>query len=97
MEFQYIFVDLRQDRIHAPVERFLWDKKGALAGSTYKFVRARVVYAQSIIVWLLHIKQFTVCATKNLTVFVADSPWCLEWSSIAATSWALRDIFFIEI
>ena len=28
---------------------------------------------QSIIVWLLHITQFIVCATKNLTDFVADS------------------------
>ena len=59
---------------------------------------------QSIIVWLLHITQFTVCATKNLTVFVADSPRCLEWSSMAALSRALhwrelstRRIFFIEI
>ena len=57
---------------------------------------------QSIIVWLLHITQFTVCATKNLTVFVADSPRCLEWSSMAAVSRALRElstrrIFFIEI
>ena len=57
---------------------------------------------QSIIVWLSHITQFTVCATKNLTVFVADSPRCLEWSSIAAVSRALRElstprIFFIEI
>ena len=57
---------------------------------------------QSIIVWLLHITQFTVYATKNLTVFVADSPRCLEWSSMAAVSRALRElstrrIFFIEI
>ena len=41
---------------------------------------------QSIIVWSLHIPQFTVCATKNLTVFVADSPRCLKWSSMAAVS-----------
>ena len=33
--------------------------------------------------------QFTVCAAKNLTVFVADSPRCLEWSSMAAVSRAL--------
>ena len=57
---------------------------------------------QSIIVWLLHITQFTVCATKNLTVFVANSPRYLEWSSMAAVSRALcelstRIIFFIEI
>ena len=57
---------------------------------------------QSIIVWLLHITQFTACVTKNLTVFVADSPRCLEWSSMAAVSQALhelstRSIFFIEI
>ena len=57
---------------------------------------------QSIIVWLLHITQFTVCATKNLMVFVADSPQCLEWSSMAAVSRApcelsTRRIFFIEI
>ena len=43
-----------------------------------------------------------MCATKNLTVFVADSPRCLEWSSMAAVSRALhelstRRIFFIEI
>ena len=36
---------------------------------------------QSINIWLLHITQFTVCATKNLTVFVADSPRCLDSSS----------------
>ena len=50
---------------------------------------------QSIPVWLLHITQFTVCATKNLTVFVADSPRCLEWSKhggchIASPAWAVR-------
>ena len=55
---------------------------------------------QSIIVWLLHITQLTVCAAKNLTVFVADSPRCLEWSSMAAVSRALhelstRRIFFL--
>ena len=47
---------------------------------------------QSILVRFLHITQFTVCAAKNLTVFVADSPRCLEWSSmVAAVSRALRD------
>ena len=45
----------------------------------------------------LHITQFTVCAAKNLTVFVADSPpdspRCLEWSSmVAAVSRALREL-----
>ena len=41
----------------------------------------------------LHITQFTVCAAKNLTVFVADSPRCLEWSSmVAAVSRALRKL-----
>ena len=39
------------------------------------------------------ITQFTVCAAKNLTVFVADSPRCLEWSSmVAAISRALREL-----
>ena len=38
----------------------------------------------SILVRFLHITQFTVCAAKNLTVFVADSPRCLEWSSMVA-------------
>ena len=57
---------------------------------------------QSIIVRLLHITQFTVFVTNNLTVFVADSPQCLEWSIMAAVSRALhelstRRIFFIEI
>ena len=34
-----------------------------------------------------------MCAVKNLTVFVADSPRCLEWSSIvAAVSRALREL-----
>ena len=47
---------------------------------------------QSIIVWSLHITQFTVCAAKNLTVFVADSPRCLKWSSMAAVSRALREL-----
>ena len=49
---------------------------------------------QSILVRFLHITQFTVCAAKNyLTVFVADSPRCLEWSSmVAAESWALREL-----
>ena len=48
---------------------------------------------QSILVWLLHITQFIVCATKNLTVFVADSPRCLKWSSmVAAISRALREL-----
>ena len=55
---------------------------------------------------LLEIKltttTITVCATKNLTVFVANSPQCLEWSRMAAVSRALRElstrrIFFIEI
>ena len=41
---------------------------------------------QSIIVWSLHITQFTVCAAKNLTVFVADSPRCLKWSSMAVVT-----------
>ena len=36
---------------------------------------------QSILDRFLHITQFTVCAAKNLTVFVADSPRCLEWSA----------------
>ena len=49
----------------------------------------------SILVKFLHITQFTVCAAKNLTVFVADSPRCLEWSSmvacrIASPVWAVR-------
>ena len=57
---------------------------------------------QSIIIWLLHITQFTVCVTKNLTFFVVDSPRCLEWSSMAVISWALcelstRRIFFLEM
>ena len=48
---------------------------------------------QSILVRFLHITQFTVCAAKNLTVFVADSPRCLEWSSmVAAVSRALREL-----
>ena len=48
---------------------------------------------RSILVRFLHITQFTVCAAKNLTVFVADSPRCLEWSSmVAAVSWALREL-----
>ena len=47
---------------------------------------------QSIIVWLLHITQLTVCAAKNLTVFVADSPRCFEWSSMAAVSRALHEL-----
>ena len=47
----------------------------------------------SILVKFLHITQFTVCAVKNLTVFVADSPRCLEWSSmVAAVSRALREL-----
>ena len=47
----------------------------------------------SILVKFLHITQFTVCAAKNLTVFVADSPRCLEWSSmVAAVSRALREL-----
>ena len=47
----------------------------------------------SILVRFLHITQFTVCVAKNLTVFVADSPRCLEWSSmVAAISWALREL-----
>ena len=46
----------------------------------------------SILVRFLHITQFTVCAAKNLTVFVA-SPRCLEWSSmVAAVSRALREL-----
>ena len=46
-----------------------------------------------ILVRFLHITQFTVCAAKNLTVFVADSPLCLEWSSmVAAVSRALREL-----
>ena len=48
---------------------------------------------QSILVRFLHITQFTVCAAKNLTVFVADSPRCLEWSSmVVAVSRALREL-----
>ena len=48
---------------------------------------------QSILVRFLHKTQFTVCAAKNLTVFVADSPRCLEWSSmVAAESRALREL-----
>ena len=47
----------------------------------------------SILVRFLHITQFTVCAARNLTVFVADSPRCLEWSSmVAAVSRALREL-----
>ena len=47
----------------------------------------------SILVKFLHITQFTVCAAKNLTAFVADSPRCLEWSSmVAAVSRALREL-----
>ena len=47
----------------------------------------------SILVSILHKTQFTVCAAKNLTVFVADSPRCLEWSStVAAVSRALREL-----
>ena len=47
----------------------------------------------SILVRFLHITQFTVCAAKNLTVFVANSPRCLEWSSmVAAVSRALREL-----
>ena len=47
----------------------------------------------SILVRFLHITQFTVCAAKNLTVFVAYSPRCLEWSSmVAAVSRALREL-----
>ena len=39
------------------------------------------------------VTQFTVCAARNLTVFVADSPRCLEWSSmVAAVSRALREL-----
>ena len=48
---------------------------------------------QSILVRFLHITQFTVYAAKNLTVFVADSPRCLERSSmVAAVSRALREL-----
>ena len=48
---------------------------------------------QSILVKFLHITQFTVCAAKNLTVFVADLPRCLEWSSmVVAVSRALREL-----
>ena len=48
---------------------------------------------QSILVRFLHITQFTACAAKNLTVFVADSPRCLEWSSmVVAVSRALREL-----
>ena len=48
---------------------------------------------QSILVRFLHITQFTVCAAKNLTVFVADLPRCLEWSSmVVAVSRALREL-----
>ena len=47
----------------------------------------------SILVRFLHITQFTECAAKNLTVFVADSPRCLKWSSmVAAVSRALREL-----
>ena len=48
---------------------------------------------RSFLVRFLHITQFTVCAAKNLTVFVADSPRCLEWSSmVAAVLRALREL-----
>ena len=48
---------------------------------------------QSILVRFLHRTQFTVCVAKNLTVFVADSPRCLEWSSmVVAVSRALREL-----
>ena len=48
---------------------------------------------QSILDRFVHITQFTVCAAKNLTVFVADSPRCLEWSSmVVAVSRALREL-----
>ena len=48
---------------------------------------------QSILDRFLHITQFTVCAAKNLTVFVIDSPRCLEWSSmVVAVSRALREL-----
>ena len=41
----------------------------------------------------LALNLFTVCAVKNLTVFVADSPRCLEWSSmVVAVSRALREL-----
>ena len=47
----------------------------------------------SILVRFLHITQFTVCAANNLTVFVANSRRCLEWSSmVAAVSRALREL-----
>ena len=57
---------------------------------------------QSIVVLLLHITQLPVCATKNLTVFVPDSPRCLEYLTMAAISRSLRELstrrtFFIEI
>ena len=46
-----------------------------------------------ILVRFLHITQFTVCAAKNLTVIVAGSSRCLEWSSmVAAVSRALREL-----
>ena len=48
---------------------------------------------QSILDRFVHITQFTVCAAKNLTVFVVDSPRCLEWSSmVVAVSRALREL-----
>ena len=48
---------------------------------------------QSFLVRFLHITQFTVCAAKNLRVFVADSPRCLEWSSmVSAVSRALHEL-----
>ena len=47
----------------------------------------------SILVKFLHITVYCVCAAKNLTVFVADSPRCLEWSSmVAAVSRALHEL-----
>ena len=46
-----------------------------------------------ILVRFLHITQFTVCAAKNLTVIVAGSSRCLEWSSmVAVVSRALREL-----
>ena len=54
----------------------------------------------SILVRFLHITQFTVCAAKNLTVFVADSPLCLEWSSgcrIPSPAWAVRALQRLDL
>ena len=87
----HIIYDQKQDRFWSgwfriltaqPVNCAKWFLKVSARWQFCWMTGVKFNSIHSILVRFLHITQFTVCAAKNLTVFVADSPRCLEWSSM---------------